>query len=175
MRNWRRVLSIAAGLAFLVAAYFMWENGNRAPDYVAIAQEGYREYPPNLSGTKAVGDEPQAFETNKQWLMSNNQNELDAAIAYFEKEKTTSPEAAYYLGHGYWQKGDYEKSLLNFDEFLSQSDRSHPLFAAAEYYKALPLVMLGEIEEAKAYINAKKEGHPFQKPFEKLLEKMDKG
>ena len=174
MRSWRRVLSIAAGLAFLLAAYFMWNNGGEDPSYMAIAQEGYRTNPPNLSGTKAVGDDPQAFETNKQLLLSSSQQDLGAAITFFETEKADSPEAAYYLGHGYGRRGDYEKSLLNFDYFLEQAGKDDRLRPAAEYYKALTLLALGESNEVKTWIQGKKGEHPFQKPFEVLLKKIER-
>lgn len=172
IRSWRRILSIAAGLAVLVAAYFIFQNDDATVSPLALAQETYRNAPPNFSGAKAIGNDQQAEERNRQLLLSSSKEKVKSAIAYFESQKDTSAEAAYYLGHGYWNTGEYRKALLNFEYFLKNTDENNRLISNAEFYKSLALLAAGRVGDARSFIAKKIGGHPFQKQWEALLDRI---
>ena len=173
MVNWRKSLSLAAGMALLVtASYFIFQGINSEDSSRILAQEYYAEYPPNLSGNKAIGDKQNALEANKLLLLSVNEEDIKTAISFFESQKSTSSIAAFYLGHGYWVTKDYKKSLLNFEYFSENSSQNPRFVPQAEFYKSLALLAMNNVDEAKQFINEKKVDHPFQKQWEELLEQL---
>lgn len=171
--RWRRSLTaIAASLVILIAAYYAVEYNNNSGTPKDIALTAYRQMPPNLSLTKAIDNNTEAWETNKQFLLSKENEKVISATSFFENEKKRTPEAAYYLGHGYWNLEDYDKALMNFEYFLDNSVNDDRLVPLAEYYKSLALLASNREDDAREFILAKKIGHPFEKPWNELLKNL---
>ena len=173
LTNWRNIATIAAGLALLVAAFFVFRNNDISQPPLAIAQEYFNKYPPNLSSTKSADENLQEMEQNKLRIVSPNPAELGQAIDYFETHVGTNVESFYYLGHAYWQAENHHKAQSNFQDFLNRADNNNQLRPLAEFYQSLTVLANGDTEKAKRYILENKQGHAFQVPWEALLEALE--
>ena len=170
IRQFKRILSIAAGFAFLITAFFVVKNMTTSTPQ-EIAQSFYQKYPPNFSGTKSIGEEAESFQQNKSLLQSNQLANIQTAIDYFEIEKENTVDAWYYLAHGYLKKGDYLNASMSFDDFLAKAKTDSRLIPQAEYYRILSLI--AQDRAIKDEVNAIKNGHLFEKQFEELLEEIN--
>lgn len=168
----KKALAIAAGISFIAIVYFLLQESIFTPSFTALAQEIYKEYPPNLSGTKTIDNESKDFTLSKLLLMSDSTQDLETATTYFDLQKSSRIEAYYFAGHGYWKLKEYHKSLENFEYFLRNSEADHQFSPHAEFYKSIVLVALERIDEARQFIHEKKIGHPLEKQFDALLNRI---
>lgn len=173
--NWKAGWAIAAGLALLAVAYFLFLPQSDSPSPTEVAQAVYQKNTPNLSGGKRTADEPQQDDGRMyDQLTAEQPGQVREAIAYFDAQASTEPTANYYLGHGYWQLGEYEQAARSFERLLESegADRASEIYIDAQFYYALSLIAQGQTEQAEQFVASLNTDNVFKPILEEALKKV---
>ncbi len=187
----RRLLQIAAGLAFLVAVYFVYENFNQANtpqelatryfspiEQISHAPDQVRQVRDDDSTLQIINE--LVKEINSLWQETEAlyvQKNYDQALIKLQTIRQLDPafetqspdEFFFYEGLLLLHTGKPEPAIRSFDKVSANYTEK------ATWYSALAYLQSGDIENAKAQLRKiiSTEIHPYKKVAEKLLREMD--
>lgn len=132
--RWKKILTAAATVTLLVAAYFIFQNNNTSPE--AIALQHYIKTPPSVTVTRSPDKEIDSFFKSVQKIMTDEDDKLDGSILFLKNIPSDSPDfvdANYWLGHAYFKQKKYAESIAYFSKIREITDRPE-LTDASDYY-----------------------------------------
>jgi len=180
MRQFNRILAIAAGFAVLiVAAFFVFRN---EPDYNAMAMNNFAIYPDEvttyLDASGATDDANAALipllENGMNLLSQENFKEARIQFEQFRDRKVSSNYLSilndFYLAQIDIQQNDSQTAI----DLLTPLDNESglPIAAAVKWYLALAYLQQGKIEPARTLLSDIIQDDEFNEPARNLLNEL---
>jgi len=167
--NWRVFMSAAAVLLFLIiGSYFILGQQYQSQRLAATNYEA-PILPSPRSGSPAVLALDQGITAMKE-------KDFESAISFFKKISTEDNEyieAQFYLGHSFYQQGQFQLSISPFQNVVSSQDSRFA--ATAEWMTVIAHLNGKHIEQAQSAIQniLNQNGHSYQEQALQLQNDME--
>jgi TolA-binding protein len=179
--NRKTILSVAATIAVLLVAYFLLVPRTGIGE--RIAMDSYNTHSPVFDNdSREVYDEKNpatksAWQKNKKKLLSADEEEISAGIAFFNDQETATNEINYLLGIGHMNLRAFAQAEAYFKTFLDTEEKEknyagNDILFNAEYYYILSLMAQNKIEQAKLIYESLGDRHPYKKILAKDFRKL---
>lgn len=173
-RSWvQHPLSIAASVLLLIGAFGLWwANDNFSnPNLVG------KYYTPELLTSRSIDDKQDPLNVGLKAIQDKRYIE---AATFFQAVPTDSDnyqKALYFLGHTFFQQGDFAQAKENLEKAIQGSDPN--LVDKAEWLNILTLLKAGETssDHFKTLLQkmVNEPGHSFHKKALELEQKLNSG